>query len=87
MTVEAVNRRAVTSEPTARSRPQQSWFNRNRSAIIRHGVINFFMVIILLPLAWVLMMSIKSLPGRHARRFLAAEVRLRPLQLSSSSGS
>jgi ABC-type glycerol-3-phosphate transport system permease component len=60
MTVEAVPR-TVTSA-TARSRPQQSWFNRNRSAIVRHGVINFFMLIILLPLAWVLMMSIKSLP-------------------------
>ncbi len=62
MTLEAVHRRTVTSEPTARSRPKQSWFNRNRSAIVRHAVINFFMVIILLPLAWVLMMSIKSLP-------------------------
>src|SRR5882724_8881902 len=61
MTLEAV-RRTATSEPTARSRPRQSWFNRNRSAIVRHAVINFFMVIILLPLAWVLMMSVKSLP-------------------------
>jgi ABC-type glycerol-3-phosphate transport system permease component len=52
----------VKSEPTARSRQKQSWFNRNRSAIVRHAVINFFMVVILLPLAWVLMMSIKSLP-------------------------
>jgi len=34
----------------------------NRGAIIRHGVINLFMVIILLPLAWVLLMSVKSLP-------------------------
>ena len=40
----------------------RSWFARNRSAIIRHGVINFFMVIILAPLSWVLMMSIKSRP-------------------------
>ena len=62
MTVEGIQRRSLPSEPTVRSRPKQSWFNRNRSAIIRHGVINFFMLIILLPLAWVLMMSIKSLP-------------------------
>jgi ABC-type glycerol-3-phosphate transport system permease component len=62
MTADAVQRRSVTSEPTARSRPKQNWFNRNRSAIVRHGVINLFLVIILLPLAWVLMMSIKSLP-------------------------
>ena len=40
----------------------RNWFARNRSAIIRHGVINFFMVIILAPLSWVLMMSVKSRP-------------------------
>src|SRR5215468_3807816 len=62
MTAEAVQRRTASSEPTTRSRPKQSWFNRNRSVIVRHAVINLFMVIILLPLAWVLMMSIKSLP-------------------------
>lgn len=44
------------------ARLQQRWFARNRGAVIRHGVINLFMLIILLPLAWVLMMSIKSLP-------------------------
>ena len=41
-------------------RPPRSWFSQNRSAVIRHVVINFFMIVILLPLAWVLMMSIKS---------------------------
>src|SRR5215475_11656770 len=59
MTAEAVHRTAAS---TAHARAKQGWFSRNRSAIVRHGVINFFMVIILLPLAWVLMMSIKSLP-------------------------
>jgi len=57
MTAEALQGAAVASR-----RPKQSWFNRNRSTIVRHAVINFFMVIILLPLAWVLMMSIKSFP-------------------------
>ena len=33
-----------------------------RGAIVRHGIINFFNLIILLPLAWVLLMSVKSLP-------------------------
>lgn len=61
MTLEAVHRRTVP-RPTVRSRQTQGWFNRNRSAIVRHAVINFFMLIILLPLAWVLMMSVKSLP-------------------------
>jgi ABC-type glycerol-3-phosphate transport system permease component len=41
---------------------EQSWFQRHRGAIARHAVINFFMLIILLPLAWVLMMSVKSRP-------------------------
>jgi ABC-type glycerol-3-phosphate transport system permease component len=62
MTLEAVHRRTAPSRPTVKPRPTPGWFNRNRSAIVRHAVINFFMLIILLPLAWVLMMSIKSLP-------------------------
>lgn len=56
MALEAVDRGAIAA------RPRQSWFDRNRRAIVRHGVINLFNVIILLPLAWVLMMSVKSLP-------------------------
>ena len=56
MTIDAIPHRTVASRPTP------GWFSRNRSAIVRHAVINFFMLIILLPLAWVLMMSIKSLP-------------------------
>lgn len=46
----------------AATRPQQSWFAENKASLIRHGIINFFMLIILAPLAWVLMMSIKSRP-------------------------
>lgn len=42
--------------------PAQGRFEWNRSAIVRHTVINFFNVIILLPLAWVLIMSVKTLP-------------------------
>jgi ABC-type glycerol-3-phosphate transport system permease component len=33
-----------------------------RSVIVRHAVINLFNLIILLPLAWVLLMSVKTLP-------------------------
>ena len=43
--------------PTLRSR-----MYRHRVAIIRHTVIIFFLLTILLPLAWVLLLSIKSLP-------------------------
>jgi ABC-type glycerol-3-phosphate transport system permease component len=61
MTVEAAERVAAhpLAAPTA---PARSWFAEHRASIVRHGVINFFMLIILLPLAWVLMMSVKTLP-------------------------
>jgi ABC-type glycerol-3-phosphate transport system permease component len=39
-----------------------SWLQRHRAVVIRHAVINLFMLIILLPLFWVLLLSIKSLP-------------------------
>ncbi len=44
------------------SSAQSGWLQRHRGSIFRHGVINFFMIIILAPLAWVFMMSIKSRP-------------------------
>ncbi|KAB2877146.1 MAG: carbohydrate ABC transporter permease [Bauldia sp.] len=62
MTIEAVDQDTLPSGRTAVAVDTQGWFNRNRSVVIRHAVINFFMVIILAPLAWVLMMSIKSRP-------------------------
>ena len=62
MTVEAVDHGPISSRSAIASGPSPGWFKENRGSIIRHAVINFFMVIILLPLAWVLMMSIKSLP-------------------------
>jgi ABC-type glycerol-3-phosphate transport system permease component len=38
------------------------WLQRHRAVVIRHAVINLFMLIILLPLFWVFLLSIKSLP-------------------------
>ena len=35
------------------------------STILRHVVINFFMLLIILPLAWVLLLSIKSIPDAY----------------------
>ena len=43
-------------------RIEQSWLARHRSVIVRHAVINFFLLTIILPLAWVLLLSVKSLP-------------------------
>src|SRR5579863_370497 len=62
MTVEAVHRGPIASGSIAGSTPAPGWFKQNRSAIVRHAVINFFMLLILAPLAWVLIMSVKSLP-------------------------
>jgi ABC-type glycerol-3-phosphate transport system permease component len=52
----------------AEERPP-GWFQRNKSVIIRHAVINLFNVIIILPLAWVLMMSVKSRPDAMRGNF------------------
>ena len=35
------------------------------STILRHVVINFFMLVIILPLLWVLLLSIKSIPDAY----------------------
>ena len=53
---------AVPPEASVATDEDPGWLRENRAAIVRHAVIIFFMVIILAPLAWVLMMSIKSLP-------------------------
>jgi ABC-type glycerol-3-phosphate transport system permease component len=37
--------------------------------ILKHGVINFFMLIILLPVLWVLLLSVKSLPDSYSTKF------------------
>jgi ABC-type glycerol-3-phosphate transport system permease component len=50
----------VVHDATFVAKPVEGWFRRNRGPIVRHAVINLFMVIILLPLCWVFMMSIKS---------------------------
>lgn len=43
--------------------PRDTWFNRHKGTLLRHGLIILFCVIILLPLVWVLLMSVKSLPA------------------------
>ena len=48
--------------------------------IVRHVVLVLFVLIILLPLAWVLLLSVKSIPGRLSQRHLAAELRFHPLR-------
>jgi ABC-type glycerol-3-phosphate transport system permease component len=69
MTLEAQHRGVLPSGSLVEVRRQGNWFNQNRSVVIRHAVINFFMVIIILPLAWVFMMSIKSRPDSMRGEF------------------
>jgi ABC-type glycerol-3-phosphate transport system permease component len=45
----------------------------NYGPILKHGVILFFMVIILLPLLWVLLLSVKSLPDSYSANFWPSE--------------
>ena len=71
MTLEAINDGAIPARPRIATARQPGWFSENRSAIVRHAVINFFMVIIILPLAWVLHDVDQVAARRDARRFLA----------------
>ena len=48
---------------------RQTWWQANGAAAIRHGIIILFMVIIFLPLIWVLMMSVKSMPDAMRPNF------------------
>ncbi len=41
---------------------QPSWWQMNWGLVLRHAIINLFMLAILLPLFWVFLLSIKSLP-------------------------
>ena len=58
----------ATHPGLAQVRPSESWLVRHRAVIIRHAVINFFLLTILLPLLWVLLLSIKSLPDSMSGR-------------------
>jgi ABC-type glycerol-3-phosphate transport system permease component len=69
MAIEAVDSGSFPVAASTASRPVPSWFRQKRGAIVRHAVINFFMVIIVLPLVWVLMMSIKSRPDSMRGNF------------------
>jgi ABC-type glycerol-3-phosphate transport system permease component len=56
MTLEADHEAVAASAQTG------GWSTVHRSDVIRHALILLFVAIILLPLAWVLLMSVKTLP-------------------------
>jgi ABC-type glycerol-3-phosphate transport system permease component len=69
MSLEAEYRGPAPSESIGALTPKPGWFVRNRGAVVRHAVINFFVLIILLPLAWILLMSVKSRPDAMQGHF------------------
>ena len=69
MTIEAVDDGGLAVRPVARRLREPGWFQRNRSVIVRHAVINLFMVIIILPLLWILLLSVKSRPDAAQGNF------------------
>ncbi len=69
MTIEAVHDGAIPARAVAAPQRGPGWFREHRAAILRHAVINFFLVIIILPLLWILLMSVKSRPDAAQGRF------------------
>jgi ABC-type glycerol-3-phosphate transport system permease component len=69
MAFETVPRGPVMSQPSSAPKRRPGWFRQHRGVVLRHAVINFFLLIILLPLAWVLLMSVKSLPDAMRGKF------------------
>jgi ABC-type glycerol-3-phosphate transport system permease component len=59
MSTEAVHQQHGTA---ATAKPPKGRWAENRPSVIRHTIINIFNLIILVPLAWVLLMSVKTLP-------------------------
>lgn len=55
-------------EEAATYRPP-TWWQLNRGVVLRHAVINIFMLAIILPLIWVLLLSIKTLPDSMRGQF------------------
>ena len=54
MSASLAEKKSVYTPPT--------WWQQNWGLVVRHGIINIFMLAILLPLFWVFLLSIKSLP-------------------------
>jgi multiple sugar transport system permease protein len=54
---------ATTRRPPARRPVRIPW-----GTIVKHGILSFACVVILFPLAWVLLLSVKSLPDAYTNR-------------------
>lgn len=54
----------MTTQTAAQATVHQR--RRRTGVIVRHVIINFFMLVILVPLAWVLLLSVKSIPDAYS---------------------
>jgi ABC-type glycerol-3-phosphate transport system permease component len=64
----------IATKPGRGREARPGWSRRRRAAVVRHVVINIFLLIILLPLAWVLLMSVKTLPDAMRGDFLPTQL-------------
>jgi ABC-type glycerol-3-phosphate transport system permease component len=56
----------MTTTTQMNSKATEHRQRRRTGVIVRHVIINFFMLVILVPLAWVLLLSIKSIPDAYS---------------------
>lgn len=60
--------RVTTTAPSPRRKSPINW-----GMVIKHGVINFFMLTIILPLVWVGLLSVKTLPDSYQGKLWPSE--------------
>ena len=74
MSPEPIDHAAGAAMRTAGGTARPGWSRRRRATVVRHVVINLFLLIILLPLVWVLLMSLKTLPDAMRGDFLPSRL-------------
>jgi ABC-type glycerol-3-phosphate transport system permease component len=74
MSPEPIDFAAGAAMRTAGGTARPGWSRRRRATVVRHVVINLFLLIILLPLVWVLLMSVKTLPDAMRGDFLPSQL-------------
>ncbi|MCS6848382.1 MAG: carbohydrate ABC transporter permease [Anaerolineae bacterium] len=68
---------ATISQPTTQSRSRRK-LRLRASTVLRHVVINIFLLVVVLPIAWIMLLSVKTLPDAYSGKLLPTE----PLTLS-----
>lgn len=74
MSLDAIHRDRIAARRATGGNARPGWSRRRRAAVARHLVINLFLLIILLPLAWVLLLSVKTLPDAMRGDFFPRQI-------------